>query len=270
MRGHAGLAVVSTLALVCLPCIAPAGCPAMGRVNITCDSGSSSIESCVNAIWWDVTDASILADSLKKTQVRPDDRMARLREAKAAVPAAIRLLGAASDYDYGNRSISCNATWAIDSCERAIRSALRGLELLTRPALVGALSPGTRERLKRSLRQHEAPYIAQLDLLAASDQGDPSELCNTTYASVASCERAVAADSTALREQIFPVFMCGQVIPGKFVTAKDTAAEAQQDAEHPDRKMFRFMEFTFSDALRFYQNRLQLETGLLEKARQAC
>jgi hypothetical protein len=147
--------------------------------------------------------------------------------------------------------------------------ARRGLELLTRPELVATLSPATRERLKQTLRQHETPYAAKLDLIAASGQGDASQLCNTTYASVPSCERAVAADSTALRERVFPVFMCGRVIPGRFVTDKDAAAEAQREAEHPEPIGIRLMEFTFDDALRFYQSRLQEETELLEQAKQA-
>jgi len=269
MRGHAGLAVVSTLVLLCIPGFAPAGCPLMAGVNITCDSKFSSIETCVNAIWSDLAETSALVRSLKNMPDNPADRMARLREAKAAVHPAIRLLGAASDYPNRNRGASCDAAWEIESCEGALRSARHGIELLTKPELVAALSPDTREKLRRFLRQREARYTAGLDLLAASGQGDPSQLCNTTYASVASCERAVAADSTALREQVFPVFMCGQVIPGKFVTAKDAAAEAQRDADRSNLKIVPSNEFTFDVASRFYQNRLQQETELLEKAKQA-
>jgi hypothetical protein len=192
-----------------------------------------------------------------------------LRENKATLLPAIRLLGAASDYDDGRRFRPCTATWQIESCEGALRSARHGLELLTRPELVAALPAATRERLKHSLREHEAQYTAQLDLIVASGQGDPSELCNASYASVASCERAVAADSKAVREQIFPLLNCGQVVPGKFLTAKDAAAEAKRDAEHPESKMLRSMVLTFDGAVRFYQNRLQQETQFLEEAKQA-
>jgi hypothetical protein len=192
-----------------------------------------------------------------------------LRDARAAVLPDIRLLGAASDFDEKNRGPSCDATWdGIELCENEIASASLGLGLLTKPELVAALSAATRDRLTLSLRQAEARYTAKLDLVAASGQGDPSQLCNGVYASLATCERAVAADSTALREQIFPVLYCGRVLPGKFVTAKDAATEAQQDAKHSELKMFPG-EFTFADALRLYQNRLQQETALLEKAKQA-
>jgi hypothetical protein len=242
----------------------------MGVVNITCDSDSSSIESCVNAIWHDFTETSVLAHSLQKTPNNPADRMAMLSEAKAGLLPAIRLLGAAGNYDERNFIPSCNATWdGIDFCERALRSARHGLELLTRSEVVAALSPATRERLKQTLRQHEMQYKAQLDLIAASGQGDASQLCNATYASVASCERAVAADSAAVQEQVFPVIMCGRVVPGRFLTEKDAVAEAQQDAEHPELKMLRIMVPTFDGSVRFYGNRLQEETELLAEARKA-
>jgi hypothetical protein len=271
MRGRAGLAVVSSTAMLCIPRVAPAGCPAMSAANITCDSHSSTIAGCANAVWRDLLVASVDARSLETTPENPADRMATLRKFQAAVLPAIRLLGAARDYDDRNFNPSCDATWdGIDLCERALASARRGLEVLARPELVAALSPATRERLEQILRQHETPYAAKLDLIAASGQGDASQLCNAIYASVASCERAVAADSTALRERVFPVIMCGRVVPGRFVTEKDAAAEAQRDAEHPELDGTRLFEFTFDDALRFYQSRLQQETELLKQAKQAA
>jgi len=267
--GQAGLAIVAALALVCMPGFAPAGCAIPAGGGDACDSNSSSVEGCVNAIWGNLSEAAADTQILEERPADPAFLMARLREAKAALLPEIRLLGIATDYNENNLSPSCNATWdGIEWCEHAIGSARYGMEVLTRPEVVANLSVATRDRLKQSLRQHEAQYTAKLDLVAASGQGEPSQLCNATYASVASCERAVAADSKAMREQIFPVYYCGRLIPGKFVTAKDAAAEAQRDAEHPEPIGMRLMEFTFDDAVRFYGNRLQQETELLEKAKQ--
>jgi len=60
--------------------------------------------------------------------------------------------------------------------------------------------------------------------------------------------------------------MCGRVVPGHFVTRKDATAEAQRDAKDPDWKALRSWQFGFSDAVRFYHDRLQMEKELLEKA----
>jgi hypothetical protein len=237
-------------------------------VNIACDSESSSIESCVNAIWSDLQETSALDRSLVETPGNQASRIALLRETKAALPAEIRLLGAADDYHYMNRNPSCTATWdGIDWCESALRTARHGLELLTRRELVAALSPATRDRLKRRLREGQAQYTGLLDLIVASGQGDPSELCNVTYASVASCEQAVAANSKAIREQIFPDYMCGQVVRGRFVTAQDAAAEARRDVAGPAPGIVLPRGFTFDEAVRFYGERLQQERQLLEKAK---
>jgi hypothetical protein len=254
MRNQVGLAIVSLLALVCVPCIASAGCPAYGGVNVSCDATDSSIETCVNAIWEDFRDTAITAHSLEKMPDNPAERIASMSKVKTDLPPAIRLLGIASDYGYKNFSPTCDATRdGIEGCEDSLRSARHGLELLTKPELVAHLSLAARERLTGILRQHEAQYKARLDQVAASGQGEPSELCNATYASVASCERAVTADRIALRNQVFPVFWCGQFLPGKFVTVKNAA-------EYP--------HFSFDTAVGFYRNRLQEEAGLLEKARQ--
>jgi hypothetical protein len=90
-----------------------------------------------------------------------------------------------------------------------------------------------------------------------------------TYASVASCERAVAADSKAIREQIFPDYMCGQVVPGRFVTTQDAAAESRRDAAGPAPGIVLPRGFTFDEAARFYGDRLQQDRQLLEKAKRA-
>jgi hypothetical protein len=189
--------------------------------------------------------------------------MALLSEAKADLLPAIRLLGGARDYSFRNWSPSCDATWdGIETCESALWSARRGLELLTRPELVAALSPATLERLKQSLRQHEGRYTTQLDLLSASGQGDPSLLCGNVHASVAACEQAVAADSKAIREQVLPVVRCGQIVPGQFLTPEDDSAEAQQDAERPKLKPIRIQpSFKVSEWL--YRHRLQQEIAVL-------
>jgi hypothetical protein len=268
MRSQTGLAIVFTLALVCIPRIAPAGCPAMGVVNVTCSTNSSSIETCVNKIWSDLRNTSFIAKSLKSHPGDPAARMALLGRAKDGLLPAIQRLGDANDYTFKNFSRSCDAPYyGIDICEGALRTARHGQELLMKPGLVATLSPATLERLKKTLRQHEAQYTAQLDSLAASGQGDPSQLCNETYAPVGGCERAVAADRSALREQIFPEFSCGRVIPGKFLTAKDAAAEAQRGADHPELRIFQ-NDLTFEQAAGFFQNRLRGETEILEKLKQ--
>jgi hypothetical protein len=250
--------------------MAPAGCAIPATGGGACDSNSSSIESCVNAIWGNLNEAATQTQSLGERPGDPADRMARLREAKAALLPEIRLLGVANDYNENNLSPSCAATWdGIERCEDAIGSARYGLELLTKPEVAATLSAATRDRLKQSLREHEAQYTAQLDLIVASGQGEPSQLCNATYASVASCERAVAADSKAIREQIFPAYYCGRLIPGTFVTAKDAAAKSQRDAGRPEPRMVLPGEFTFDVAVRFYGDRLRQERALLEKARGA-
>jgi hypothetical protein len=140
MRGQAGLAIVSVLALASIPRVAPAGCPSPKITNAMCDGNYSSIEGCVNAIWNDL---------------RFDPH--------ASVLPAIRLLGSANEYEYRNISPSRNATWRWDRivlCERGISSARDALELLTKPELGAALSPATRERLKQTLRTHEAQQKA--------------------------------------------------------------------------------------------------------------
>ena len=93
----------------------------MIAANIKCDSESSTIAGCVNAIWRDLLVTSVEARSLETTPENPAGRMATLRKTRAAVLPAIRLLGAARDYDDGNFNPSCDATWdGIDLCERAL------------------------------------------------------------------------------------------------------------------------------------------------------
>ena len=102
MRGQDGLAIVSVLALVSIPRVAPAGCRSPKITNAMCDGNYSSIEGCVNAIWNDL---------------RFDPH--------ASVLPAIRLLSSANEYEYRNISPSRNATWRWDRivlCERGIRT----------------------------------------------------------------------------------------------------------------------------------------------------
>jgi len=268
MRKHTGVATLSVLALVYLPWLATANCPRRVASDATCNAESSGIESCVNAIWRNFDQIESLTTSLATMPSNPVDRLALVREAKAGVLPAIRALGQASADGRNNFYQSCDpSTHGIQSCEGGLLDARRGLELLTKPEVVAALPVATRERLKKTLRQHAAQYTDQLDLVAASGQGDPSQLCNETYASVAGCARAVAADRAAIRDQVFPVISCGRVLPGQFLTAKDAAAEARRDADPPGIHVSHIMAFTFEDAQGFYQDRLQRETELLEKTR---
>ena len=109
MRSQTGLAIVFTLALVCIPRIAPAGCPAMGVVNVTCSANSSSIETCVNKIWSDLRNTLAFAKSLEAYPDDPAARMSLLKTAKADLLPAIGLLGGASDYNFRSFSPSCDA-----------------------------------------------------------------------------------------------------------------------------------------------------------------
>jgi hypothetical protein len=270
MRKQVGLAIVSMLAMICMPRFAPAGCPAWDIITLACSADASSIESCVNQLWFDVSDASALTESLARAPSYPAARMARIRTLTADIPVSIRVFGEARDYSYQNGEPKCDGSWiGIQRCKLAIVAARRGLDLLTRPELVARLSAATRERLKRTLREHEAKYVAQLDLVAASFQGDPAQLCTNTYAAIATCERAIAADSAAIRDQVFPVYDCDQLIPGKFLTAKDAAADARRAAEPPAPVPIPSADFNFNGAIAFYRRRLNQETELLEQARQA-
>ena len=258
MADNTGLAIVSLLVLVCTAGNARAGCPAWGSVDTMCDSNASSINSCTNAILSIFHDVAIWEDSLKKYPDHPADRIDLLNKYRGDLVPKIRLLGAARDYDYDNDGPSCDVTWdGIENCENSLRTARNGLDLILKPQLVANLSAATRERVARIMRQHEVEYTAKLDMVAASGRGNSSQLCNTNYASVAGCERAIAADRAAQREQVFPVIRCGRVVPGQFVTAKDAAAE--------ERNGPRYMGLTFGEAVSYYRFRLDQEIGLLEK-----
>jgi hypothetical protein len=189
--------------------------------------------------------------------------------AEADLRSSIRVFGEATDYSYRNGEPKCDASWlGIYRCKLSIGIARRGLDLLTQPVLVANLSATARERLRDSLRQHEAKFTAQLDIVVASGQADPAALCSKTYGTVASCERAVVADRTALRDQVFPAYNCGMPVPGEFLTVKDvTAEEAHRKADPTAVRAMLSRALTFEAAQAFFRDRLRQEEELLEKAR---
>lgn len=268
MGRHAGFVIVSAMALICIPYIAPA-CPAYDIISLGCNPGSSSIESCVNQIWYTLSNEQTVTKSPEERLSYPASNVTSRLNADADLRSSIRVFGEATDYSYRNGEPKCDASWlGIYRCKLSIGIARRGLDLLTQPVLVANLSATARERLRDSLRQHEVKFTAQLDLVAASGQADPAALCSKTYGIVASCERAVAADRIALRDQVFPAYNCGMLVPGKFLTAKDvTAEEAQRKADPTAVRAMLSGALTFEAAQAFFRDRLRQEEELLEKAR---
>jgi len=123
----------------------------------------------------------------------------------------------------------------------------------------------SRSRSKRTFLDHKAQYEAQLDRIAAAGQGDPSQLCNETYSSVTACARAVAADKTALREQVFPVYRCGRTISGELITTRDATAVTPGNDHQANTLIVMGMSFTAT--AQYYTDRLKRENALLETAR---
>jgi hypothetical protein len=255
------------------PRSAQASCPQfLIPTNDICSQNSLSIEGCANAIWWNLQDMAILEASIKRTPSAPQARPASITGDTTQIVSAARLLGHATLYGSNMFPRDCDATWnGIETCERQIRSARHGTEILQKPELATALSPAKRIKLEKVFRENAAQSEAQLDLIAASGQGDPWHLCNQTFAAVATCKRAIEADSAAIRDQVFPVLNCGQVVPAKFITAKDVAADAQRNPDHPEIHLFRLRlgGQALEDISRFYHDRLQMEKALLAAALQA-
>jgi hypothetical protein len=225
----------------------------------------------VNAIWQSYWMESTLKDSLQKTPNDPEDRLESLTEAEQARAPAIQLLGIAKDYDLSHYRIGCDQPWMVNLCAMRLRTARRGQALLTKPDLVAALSPATRERLRQTLRLHEEQYSTQLDTAAASGKGNPYDFCTSTIASVPGCERAIAADRAALRDNSFPEWSCSHLWPG-VVNEQSVAAQAERDAQavkagHPLPDIFRSPRLSLSEARRRTEVRLKEELGYLEAAK---
>ena len=201
------------------------------------------------------------------------ERLERTRIIKSRLIAKIGLLGLASTYNRASLLADCNTAsrpaWAaIDRCKIQLRSAQHGVELLSKQEVVDTLSPNRRERLTKVYATQAEQYRGQLDVIAASWTGDPSALCSETYVSVSACRRAVAANTDALRRQVFPIYRCGRVVPGQFVTATTGKAEEARHANDPplEKMLWRMSTFPFSDAVRIYRNRLDTARSLLSQA----
>lgn len=268
--------ILFILVLVCLPQLAPAGCPSMGGMDGTCASDSSSIESCTNSIWEDYQEIKFTIAGLQTSPQDPSGRLANIVAAKSRLMSKIGLLGSALTYKRKPIFSDCDTTFhpglrAIDGCKTQLRSALNGMSLLSKKEVVENLSMSNRARLRLAYMKQATQYRNELDVLAASWTGDPSVLCNETYASASACRRAVEMDADALSRRVFSVYRCGQIVPGKFVSA---ASEAEDGAVHAnaaslDRTMWRMMTFPYSYTVRFYQDRLTKEKSLLSQALQA-
>lgn len=266
MRAQIGLAFVVTLIVMVVPNVAPAGCPLILSDDNTCDGKVSTISGCVNAIAGNLSASGYAERSLpgRDAAARP----ALMPWIKAGLPAMIERLGSTTEYEAAWLGRApCDSSWqGIDRCEIELRTAQHGLDVLTKPELIALLSPATRARLQGILQEHKATLIAQLDAIVASGQGDPSQLCNKTYATVAACSRAVAADAKALRIKVFALVECGRTYP-EWIVTPETGAKKNRIAPADEDRVIANNRFTYSDAVRFYRDRLEQEKALLEGAR---
>lgn len=260
---YLGLCVVLPLVSTTL---LTSACPMRGALDTACEPRNSSIEGCVNALWIDRWEVKSLRQAIKKFPIKgPDRRVDLLRQRTADLAAMIPLLGGATNYNNLEEDTSlpsCESSAdRIEACERDIDSARKGFELVSDKQITKSFPPATLRRLKLSLRQHEAQYVDSLDHVDLASVDDPSTLCNETYASVASCKRAVDADSTALRKQVFPYYGCGRIVPGEFVTK-------EEPIKHPEaRFVYPGITYSLDDAQCMTEDRLKQETSLLTKLR---
>ncbi len=267
--------ILLVLTLLCLPQLAPAGCPLMGSMDITCASDSSSIEGCTNAISEDYQDIKSTIAGLQSDPRNPSERLSQIRVTKSGLTSKILLLGSASSYKRKDVLNECDTmrapTWdIIDRCKSQLISARHGIDLMSRQQIVENLSFEKRERLKLAYTREAAQLEGQLDHIAAFWTGDPSVLCSQSYVSVSACRRAIAMDTDALSRQVFPVYRCGRIVPGQFVDAETAAAEEAQHANDtaPEETVWRMFTPSLSATASIFQNRVDSEKSLLSQAQQ--